>query len=593
VHNLLGVAYHQHGDTQEAVASVRKALALKPDLPGAHYNLGAMLQALQRHDEAIEHYRKALALDPKDAQAHSNLGSALNALGRHNEAVEHFERATALKPDFAEAQVNFGNCLRALGRNDEAASCYQRALALRPQLADVHFLLGNAQLALGRHEQAIASYQRALALRADWPEVHYNLGNVFEVLKGHEEAIQHYRQALALRPTYVEAHVNLGNPLQLLNRYDEAIEHYRQALALDPNLAVARMNLAGALQALNRPGEALRELDQAISLWPSYAEAKNNKSLLLLGLGRFAEAWDLYDSRWDVGGEDKRPRPYTQRRWRGEKVDGPLLIWGEQGLGDQILYASLLPEAVERATSIVVEVEPRLVPLMARSFPRLQVVAAGGDLYRGPVAAQTSMVGLAQEFRRSWDSFRRSDQGFLTADPVRAAELRQRLVQDRPVTIGISWRSTHPIFGQSKSARLADFEPVSRLPGCRLVDLQYGETRAEREGMAGRSGMAITKLDDIDNTNDIDGLAALIAACDVVVTVSNTTAHLAGALGKPTWVMVPHGHARLWYWFKERPESPWYPRVNLRFQGHRESWESLASRTCADLEVFLGAIVPR
>ena len=592
-HNLLGIAYHQQGDTEQAVASVRKALALKPGLPGAHYNLGTMLHALARHEEAIEHYRKALALDPQDAQAHSNLGSALNAVARHAEAIAHFERATALKPDFAEAHVNFGNSLRALGRNEEATACYRRAIALRPQLAEVHFLLGNAELSLGRSEQAAASYRHALALRDDWPELHYNLGQALGELKRHEDAIRHYRQALALRPDYVDAHVNLGNPLQLLNRYEEAIEHYRKALALDPKLAVARMNLASALQALNRPDEALRELDEAIALWPDYAEAKNNKSLLLLALGRFVEAWALHDSRWDFGGEDKRPRPYPQRRWSGEAVDGPLLIWGEQGLGDQILYASLLPELAERAASIVLEVEPRLVPLMARSFPGVRVVARGAGLYQGPVEAQTSVVGLAQWLRPSWDAFRTPDRGFLAADPARSARLRERVTQDRPIAIGISWRSTHPVFGQSKTARLSDFEPVSRLPGCGLVDLQYGDTRAERDEVAARSGMTITKLDDIDNTNDIDGLAALIAACDVVVTVSNTTAHLAGALGKPTWVMVPHGNARLWYWFKDRPESPWYPRVHARFQAYREPWAALAARTAADVKAYLDAIAPR
>lgn len=623
-HNLLGIACHQRGDTAQAVESMRRALALKPDLPGASYNLGTMLQALRRYDEAIEQYRKALALDPGDAEAHNNLGSALNAVDRHADAAAHFEKAAALRPDFAEAHANLGNALRALERYDVAAARYQRAIALRPQFveaylglgrslealgqneraadvytglaklrpddAEAHMGLGNALTALGRAEEAVASYRRALALRADWPELHFNLGNAFEALRRHEDAIRHFRHAVALRPDYADAHVNLGNPLQLLNRYEEAIEHYRKALALKPELVVARTNLGTALQSLGHYDEALREYDEVVASAPGYREASYNKSLMLLSLGRLSEGWDLYDHRWDPANTTAKPRPYPQPRWDGGSVGGPLLVWGEQGLGDQILYSGLVPELEGKANPIVLEVEPRLIPLLARSFPGVQVVPLGEALYQGPVAAHTPIAGLAQHLRRSRESFPPRDRGYLVADPARASELRGRLARERELVVGLSWRSQAAVFGHSKSAQLPDFEPFLRLPGCRFVDLQYGDTRGEIAGIAERFGIAIERLPDIDNTKDIDGLAALIAACDLVVTVSNTTAHLAGALGKPTWVMAPHGNARIWYWFKSEPKSLWYLRVNVRHQDYREPWAGLAARTAAEIKAELDAL---
>src|SRR5262249_42734909 len=187
--------------------------------------------------------------------------------------------------------------------------------------------------------------------------------------------------------------------------------------------------------------------------------------------------------------------------------------------------------------------------------------------------------------RPSLESFPRRAEGYLVPDPARAAQLRQRLDDGRRI-VGLSWKSQNPRFEKAKSARLTDFEAVLRLPNCRFVDLQYGDTRADLDTAARDLGVYVEHLDDIDNKNDIDGLAALMAACDAVVTVSNTTAHLAGALGRPTWVFVPYGHARLWYWFKERDDSPWYPHLRVRRQISGQSWAELIAATARHIAQF-------
>jgi ADP-heptose:LPS heptosyltransferase len=225
--------------------------------------------------------------------------------------------------------------------------------------------------------------------------------------------------------------------------------------------------------------------------------------------------------------------------------------------------------------------------LFVRSFPGVMVIACQKELYAGKVDAQEPLASLGRFLRRSWQDFPRRDRGYLVADAARVRTLRQRLASDGRKVIGLSWVSKAPVGGTSKSARLADFEALLRLPDCRFVDLQYGDTSEERAALARDLGIVVERLGDIDNTNDLDGLAALMSACDAVVTVSNTTAHLAGALGRPTFVMVPYGYARIWYWFHDRSQSPWYPRVTVRRQQSGEPWSDVVAAVARETQALL------
>lgn len=570
-HHLLGVVLHRLGRREEALASFDQAVALQPDFGDAYGNRGNVLSELGRLAEAVASYDSAVTLQPESIAHWCNRGAALHELECYAEAITCFDRALALKPDFAEAHCNRANSLARLARDEEALAGYDRALALNPRLLDALNNRGAVLKALSRHEEALASLEAALTIKPDFADAHNNLGNVQQALNRQLEAIRSYETAIALRPNDAQAHNNLGNALQLLNRYDEAIAQYHTAIGLKPDYAEAHSGLGVVLHALGRDDEAVRHYDRAIRLKPDYAEAKWNKSLLYLSLGRFSEGWPLYEYRWATTG---KPR-HSERPWNGEPMSGTLLIWGEQGLGDEILYSSMVPDAVRCAQSVVLEVEPRLVTLFSRSFPGVTVIGQSHEPCRERFDAQVSVGGLGKYLRTDWQAFAARQQGYLVADGERAAGLRRRLRAD--IVVGLSWSSQNPKFGKAKSAPLRDFEPVLRWPGCRFVDLQYGDTAAERAAVERESEIRIEHLDDIDNTRDIDGLAALISACDLVVTVSNATAHLAGALGKPTWVLIPHGNARLWYWFKEGEGSPWYPAVRLRRQSLGQPWAELIS----------------
>ena len=574
----------QQGQIAEGIDLVRRALVLDPSQSRFHTLLGMALSSAGRHAEALASFDQAIALGAADA--HGSRADTLVALGQLAEAVGSFDRALARDPSSVADWCNRGAALVDLDRFAEAADSFARATALAPDFAEAHYNHGNALAKLARHADAIASYDRALTLKPDYVDALNNRANELNQLGRLPEALASVEAALVLVPDHSSALVTRGVLLRKLRRSADAIASCERALALKPDDTDALTVRADLLTDLERFEEAISTLDGIIALKPENVAAKWNKSLICLGLGRFQVGWPLYEHRW-AGANGLVPRRYTQPRWNGGRIDGTLLIWGEQGLGDEILHASMFPDVIARTPSVMFEVEPRLAPLFARSFPSVTVIACQPELYGGKVDAQEPLASLGRYLRRSFEDFPRRERGYLVADAARAQALRQRLAGDERKVIGLSWVSKAPVGGASKSARLADFEALLRLPGCRFVDLQYGDTSDERAALARDLGVVVERLGDIDNTNDLDGLAALMSACDAVVTVSNTTAHLAGALGRPTFVMVPHGYARIWYWFHDRNQSPWYPRVAVRRQQSGQPWADVVATVAREVSVFV------
>lgn len=513
---------------------------------------GLHLHRQNRLEEAEKLYLKALEHEPRSIHGFQLLGvlrlqkgaleSALELVSTSIEYSSTPEQTLiACLPTLTKLAVAF----KSLSRYDEVLACCNLILAAPGDGAAINDRC-EALLYLGRFEEALADAEQAVQRSPD---------NGF-------------------------AHFSRGNALQELNRWEEAVDCYRQALRFNPTVSAIHKNMGGALQILGHSDDALFHFNQGLALSAADPDIKSNKGLLLLSIGRFEEGWECYDGRLD-GKVDEREKSYLRPSWKGAHVDGTLFIRGEQGLGDQILYASMMSELTDRATDVVAEVAPRLVSLFARSFPDIKTVNAG-TFHNEKIAAQAPIGSIGQYLRRSFDDFPKREQ-FLVADRDRTLALRQRLAADGRSVIGVSWKSKNPRFEKAKSAQLTDFAEVLRLPNCRFVDLQYGDTAADRGAAERELGVTVEHLDDIDNTNDIDGLASLICACDAVVSVSNTTVHLAGALGRPTWTFLPFGHARFWYWFTDRSDSPFYAQMRLHRQGLRQPWADLITAAVPEI----------
>jgi tetratricopeptide (TPR) repeat protein len=543
-----GVALHQRGLLDDAERLYAGILKLAPRNFDALHLLGVLHQQRGDSEGALKLIDSALELNNASADAYNNHARVLLQLRRFDEALASIDRALALMPDHPQALINRAAIRIELRRYPDALIDVKRVLDKDPSNHEAWTKRGNVLVALGEPEQAIACYGKAIAIKPDYTEPLNNRGCQLGEVGRPEEALDDYDRVLEINPAHFEAWLNRGHMLQELHRDEEGLASYRQAHSVERH----------------------------------HPDAMYNMGLNELRLGDFRVGWDHYELRWFIKDYVNAQRKYPFPRWDGQPFDGPLFVSGEQGLGDQILFASMLPDVLARVREVTVEVDPRLVPLFARSFPGVTAVARTTEPYRGPAAAYVHMASLGRHFRPDWASFPRYENGFIRCDVERSAQLRARLSDGRKV-IGLSWISKNTRHGARKSAQLHDFANVLRLPGCRIIDLQYGDTHVEREAVQQDLGATVERLGDVDNLNDIDGLAALISACDIVVTVSNTTAHLAGALGKETYLLVPAGRARLWYWFRDRADSPFYSRMQVSRQKLNQPWSDLVGAVTAEI----------
>jgi len=581
-HYNRGVALGSLRRFDEAVESCERALRIRPFYAEAHNNRGNALGGLKRFDEALESYDRALRIKPNYAEAHNNCGVALRDLGRLEEALESYDRALTISPGYAEAHNNRGVALGGLTRFEEALGSFDRALTINPGYVEAHNNRGVALRSQKRHEEALESYDRALTINPSYVEAHNNRGNVLRDLGRLDEALESFDRALTNNPGYVEAHNNRGVTLGCLKRFDEALESYDSALRIKPDYPEAHINRGNALGYLKRLDEAIESYDRALSITPDHAEAHWNLSLLRLLTGDFARGWEGYEWGWKNNARGSKKIILAQE-WEGADLRGSLLVLPEQGLGDQIFYAGMLNDLRSHAQSITVCVDDRLVRLYQRSFAEMNVVSANALRAENPFDAQVYMASLGRYFRQSISAFDNVKVPYLRACPERARKLQSQIRNERRPICGLSWVSKNRDIGLDKSIKLDDLAPILGLPQIDFVDLQYGDTSKEQAELYATRGLTLARVEEIDNFNDIDGLAALIDACDIVVTVSNTTAHLAAALGKPVLVMLPFSPGLLWYWHVDREDSVWYPGARLFRQDSIGDWGGVIQRVREEL----------
>ncbi len=512
---------------------------------------------------------------------------ALRLEGKLAEAVEAYRQALELKPDFAEAWSNLGDALGAIGDKSGEIGAYRRAIEINPGLAPAWSNLGSALLEAGQIGEALLTCGRATELDPDFAAGWNNLGNALHQCGEHEEAVKACESALRLAPGAAEAWSTLGAALHSLGRYDDAIRAQRNAIESQPGGAQQHFNLGMTLQHCGRSAEAITCLRRALEIEPDHAQAHWDLSFALLGTGRLPEGWAEHEWRWRRRNAEAKRYHFTL--WNGD-ASKPcrLLLWAEQGIGDQILHGSMVADLVSSPMSVTLEVDPRLAPLYRRSFPQLAVVPWQEPAGVNPAAydCQAPLASLGRWLRPSFNAFPKHN-GYLKADAgqVEAFSARVRRSGPEPV-IGISWHSVNREFGANKSSKLLDWAGLLKAPGVRFVDLQYGDTAPARDELRQRHGLDVTHLDDVDLYHDLEALAALCSACDLVITVSNVTAHMAGALGKPVWLLVPKGNGKLWYWFSDRDDSPWYPSMRIFTQQSPGSWREALDEVAHELAAF-------
>lgn len=611
----LGTAQREIGNFDAAVASFDRAIALKSSYADAFCGRGFAQQELGLFEAAISSFNTAIALNPEYVEAYSYRGIAQFSVKQIDAALESFDKAQALAPGSVDVLVNRGIGLVNAGFFVDAHQCLQQAAGINPNRPDIHNNLGTACMGMGSVDAAIESFKQSLNLdsrqaraltnlgialmsRSDFDQAvdcfskaaevdpgyvdaYFNRGNALLKAGQSDAALQDYDRVLSMNPRHVKAIYNRGNLLKQMDRLEASIESYDRAIAISPDQVDAYNNRGTVLTALGRLDAAVEDFNAAIRLDPGFPDAYYNCALTLLKGGDYQKGWDLYEWRWKGGNKSltaiNRAASFGAD-WDGTDSDGHLVVLAEQGVGDEIFYCGMLGDLKSRVQRITVELDRRLIPLFRRSFPELNFVPRGELRAESKFDSQINLASLGRFFRSSKEALNRVSTPYLHADLSRAAGLRARLASPDKLICGISWISKSSAIGGNKSVKLKDLRPLLELPHADFIDLQYGDTSAERQEMLDSAGLRIRKVEEIDNFSDLDGLAALIAACDIVISVSNTTAHLALALGKPVFVMVPSATETLWYWHIESETSPWYPTARLFRQEKGGHWDGVIAR---------------
>jgi tetratricopeptide (TPR) repeat protein len=567
--HLCGVLMQQRGRSAEALELIGKALAANERVAAAHCNYGLVLAALGRNEEALTSYARALAL--------YNRGNALAAIERFEDAITSYAQAVALRPNYAAALLNRAQVLQKLERTREALASFDLALALAPGNANAFNMRGNAHYALKSFAAALADYDRAAVLRGDAAPIHNNRGNALRELGRHQESLAAFDRAIALKPDYAEAYNNRGNALLELNRLAEAVAGYDRALVLKPDFADALVNRGSALHHLGRNDEALASFDRAIALDPELAEAHWNKALSCLSLGDFERGWQGYEWRWKRDSELKA-RDFAQPQWRGEDLHGKtVLLHAEQGFGDTIQMIRYLPMVIAKDGKVVLEIPDDLRPLIGRVDGVTAIVRRGEPL--PPFDVHCPLMSLPLASGTTLDTIP-APVPYLQAPAERVSSWRIRLAGTKAPRVGLVWsgKPTHKN-DRNRSIPLALLVPLLQTPRVTFVSLQKDTREADRVALG---SVPLLCLDDA--LSDFADTAAVIAALDLVIAVDTAVAHLAGALGKPLWLLLPA--IGDWRWLQSRADSPWYPSARLFRQPQIGDWPGALADVARELGLF-------
>ncbi|ARJ65714.1 hypothetical protein WV31_08625 [Magnetospirillum sp. ME-1] len=543
---LRAVQAFQGGNLDLAAAECQRMLSIDRRNTAAMHILGSVAFRRGDHDTAVDLLGKVVRQDPARIQAVITLGEVQLALSRFSEAASNFRKAVSARPEDWVQFYNLGLALRGLGQLDEAAKVLERCRDLADADASSPWnALGDIYRSQGRLEEALACFEQALRIAPGFSMAQNNLGITLHALGRSVEAIAGLEKAIGMNPEDPELRYNLGCSLQETGQTRPAIEAYRQAIALRSDYAAAHWNLAHSL----------------------------------LRAGEFAEGWREYEWRWQtVQTADTYPQPF----WTGDAAAGrTLLIWEEQGLGDTIQFIRFAPLLAKQGWKVVVVVQKALKRLLD-GLPGVEIVARGEALPHFDVHAP--MLSLPHLLGVTADAVP-APAPYLAADPARIALWRDWL-QSRPgLRVGLVWQGNPTAkVDKGRSIPLACLAPLAAIPHIRLISLQKNEGVEQLDGLP--TGMTVETLGaDFDaGPGAFLDSAAVMMNLDLVITSDTAIAHLAGALGRPVWVLlqaVPD-----WRWLDGRADCPWYPSMRLFHQTRAGDWDGLAQRVAGELSRF-------
>ncbi len=627
-HYNLGRARSGMGDISGAIAAYDKAIELNPADPDPYLNKANLLASTKQSQAALEAYDKVLAIDPEHESARFGRARALMALDATDEGLAGWwDQAHKAKGDkrfvaFTELGVRLAGKQRLL----DASNCFREALDVKPDDHGALFRMGAVMSELGdgrssleyldqikdqsennagfwavygislshmrRIEEMEQAFERALELDPGSALHRLNLGGSYMRVDDYEKAIEVFEELIKEEPGNASAWNNLGDAYYKCDEYAKAIDALTSAIKADPECAPAYLNLGLVLNTLGDMDNAILAMKQAMARRPDYYTAGWNLSLMLLARGEIADGWDLYGHGFNLGARQPNRHPAAPL-WNGEDISGKtIMVWREQGLGDDLRFASMYNDLIKVAGKVVIETDPRLVSLYTRSFPDALVrteTRLPGDREALPEAdfdVHTPAGQLGRFFRRTLEDFP-EEESYLVPDPERVAYWRAKVEAAGPgIRVGFAWRSGLRTRMRNRVyTTLDDWAGLLKTPGLTFINLQYDDTTDERGYVEEKYGVTIHNFEEINLRNDLDEAAALTKACDLVISSGVSVADMAGATGVP---LLFYGNARHAMQLGTQG-YPWHPAS--RFYGREASQPiaEVAAQITADVQNFVEA----
>ena len=424
----------------------------------------------------------------------------------------------------------------------------------------------------GRNELALEIIEKAILADKKNGIAYSNRGNIQLTLGMVSEAISSYKEAIKRIPSYAEAYSNLGNAYQKLDKNTEAIDLYKTAISIDKNNSEFFCNLGNAFWKIDLVQEARESYSRSLQLSPSHMDSLHNLAHLDLREFNFSEGWARYEARWFVSDQDKPMAINSSRpRWDGIPRDGRLFIWAEQGIGDQILYSSMLKDLEQYPQTKIISVDKKLIPIFKRSFPSMKIVDKNIQMPEEDYDEHIPMGSLGSILRSSIGSFEGAKFPYLLPEVRQNHDLSLDVPKFSKIRCGLSWKSNR-VKSVNKNIPILALSSLLSIETFDFVNLQYGDVIDEVSAIKNDLGVNIEIIEDINIYDDIDGLARILRGCNMAITASNSTAHLAGALGVETLLLLPCGNSRFWYWHDINNISLWYPTIKIFKQEKQGDW---------------------
>ncbi len=588
LHYSLGQILEAQGMLKEAASCFQKALKLDPSNEWVHVSAGVVLGRLGRIEEAMAACRRALKINPRNTSALSNLGHLLGKAGRIREAVESLEQVLGMDPKQLEALVNLGGICLQEGDLNRAGDLLQKALVLSPANPVALNNMAGVLLAEKWLDQAESMARRALELEPGLADAAFHLGRILTERRQPKEAAIAFERCVTLRPDFLEAQLGLGTQLKEQGLLEEAADRFKKIIARNPSSREGCVGLASVRIEQGRWDEAYDLCNRALQVDADYAEAHWNRSFVLLARGEFEKGWKDYEWRWKKTQKVARVLPYPM--WDGSSLEGKtILVYAEQGLGDEVMFASCIPDLVRNRPALcILECDPRLESLFARSFPGVKVLGRYEDgsldwLAELPeIHVQIPIGSLPGFFRGSIQAYPRRTL-FLVPDAKRVEVWQARFNElGEGLKIGISWKGGSKDFIRTRrSIPLDQWIPLFSVERTQFINLQYGDCADELMHFREATGIHLHDWNDSDPLMEQEDFAAQIAALDLVISIDNATVHLAGALGKTVWTLLPE--VTEFRWMDGRPDTPWYPTMRLFRQNCAGDWSGVIKEVEASL----------